>query len=71
MAGYVMQVVAFRAAFKPTARYDFRRAVSITAPTSGATMTGTATVNVSARMRARGWRALCSRVDGIPRGDSP
>jgi hypothetical protein len=65
--GYVMQLVAFRAAYTPPPDTT-PPVVNVTAPQAGATLTGTIAVNVSASDSGTGVAGVQLQVDGIPFG---
>jgi len=66
---YVMQLVAFRAIGSSVSQPGTTPpTVSITAPTAGATLSGTATISVSASAASSGITSVQLQVDGIPFG---
>ena len=65
--GTAMQMVAFRAAYIPPPDTT-PPTVNITAPASGATLTGTTTVTVSASDTGTGVAGVQLQVDGMPLG---
>jgi hypothetical protein len=66
-SGYVMQIVAFRAAYTPPSDTT-PPTVSITAPKAGATLTGTTTITLSASDTGTGVAGVQLQIDGIPFG---
>ena len=64
--GYVMQLVAFRAASNPVDATP--PTVAISSPKSGATLTGKVTVTVTASDTGTGVAAVQLQLDGLPYG---
>jgi Domain of unknown function (DUF1929)/Bacterial Ig domain len=66
---YVMQLVAFRATgSSPLQPGTIPPTVNVTAPTGGATLSGTATVTVNATAASSGITSVQLQVDGVPFG---